>query len=483
MLKLFWRLWGADMSEAHRPNSASPLWTAVEAAQATGGRAVGNWSARGVAIDTRDIQEGDLFVALKDQRDGHTFIPEAYRNGVAACVSSWPIEVAPALVVSDTLQALQALGTAARERAQAVRIGVTGSVGKTSAKEMTRLCLAAAGPAHWSVKSYNNHWGVPLTLARMPRETQRAVFEMGMNHSGEIRSLTAQVRPHLAGITKIAPAHIENLGSLEAIADAKSEIFEGLVEGGIAVLPLDDPFFDHLAGRARACGAEIRTFSTHGVEGDARLLGVEAVPEGTRLSVSLFGERADVHLASVGEHWAANALMALLFARLSDVSLADAAEGLSGFSPPQGRGATFRFATADGGSALIIDDAYNANPESMRAALAAMAQRPAKRRLAVLGHMLELGPDGAAMHAGLAEPLQAAGVSRVFMSGQGMRALEQALPPSMVGGWVESAQAMIETLSAELQDGDVVLLKGSNGSGMWRVAQALKDTSNAVSGG
>ena len=451
-----------------------PLWGAEETTRATRGVAIGDWTATGVAIDSRDLAPGDLFVALTDRRDGHDFIPAARAAGAAAVLASRQVDDGPALLVDDVQAALEALGAAARDRCAATRIAVTGSVGKTSAKELIYACLAAAGPAHRSVKSYNNHWGAPLTLARMPQDTRRAVFELGMNHAGEIRALTAQVRPHIAAITKIAPAHIENLGSLEAIAAAKAEIFEGLLPGGVAVLNADDPFFPILQAAALRHAGTIRTFSAAGAKADARLIEASPVEGGQRLVLSVMGARIEASLAATGAHWAANALLACLCARLAETPTAACEAGLAGFAPPEGRGGAFEAPTPDGGRALIVDDSYNANPESMAAALAAFAQRPATRRIAVLGEMLELGAFSAEAHAGLAAPLQAAGVEIVIASGDGMQALADARPGGFAIERVDGAAAAEAALMSLLKDGDAVLIKGSNASGMGKVARSLK---------
>lgn len=457
----------------------APLWTAAEAALATGGHLIGEgWTATGVSIDTRTLQPGDLFVALSDARDGHEFAQAALDKGACAVlVSRADCCNGPRLVVDDTLAALQALGQGARLRSGALRIGVTGSVGKTSVKEALAAVLRAAGPAHWSVASYNNHWGVPLTLARMPQATQAAVFEMGMNHAGEIAALAAQVRPHVALITKIAPAHLENLGSMDAIADAKAEIFTGLEVDGVAVIPADDDFAPRLTKAVNASHAAfLINFGL--VRGAAvRVLSYTADGEGGSGEMDVMGKVRPFRLSQPGAHQAVNAagVVAAAFAAGIDAELA--LDALAGLSAQAGRGARFDVQLPGGRAVTLIDDSYNANPASMRAAFASLSARtpPAGgRRIAVLGEMLELGPDAPALHAALAGPLTDAGVSTVIGVGKGMGALLEALPSQVEAVHAADWSAGAEQLDALARKGDVVLIKGSNASGVHRIAAALK---------
>ena len=451
-----------------------PLWTSEEAAKATGGRAVGRWAIYGLSIDTRSIQPGDMFVALKDVRDGHDFVPNAYEAGAGACLVSRPIEDVPALQVDDTLTALEAMGRAARARTDAFCCAITGSVGKTSVKEMLAQIFRAFGPAHWSVKSFNNHWGVPLTLARMPQDTTRAVFEIGMNTPGEIEPRSEMVRPHAALITKIAPAHLEGMGSEDAVALEKSAIFAGLQSGGYAILPLGDNFYEFLRDKAAeyAPDAKILTFGTEGSQ--AFVTDYETDGVSSRFTLEVLGETVDVSVDAVGEHWGQNVAAALLMANCSGLGVIEAAKALNGYAPPEGRGNAEWLNLGGEGRALMVDDAYNANPESMRAALAGFAMRPAKRKLIALGEMKELGPDADALHAGLAPEILACEPARVFLSGEGIKPLAKALDGKVEVSWAMKAGDLHEMVNKSLINGDALLIKGSNASGMGTLAGALR---------
>jgi UDP-N-acetylmuramoyl-tripeptide--D-alanyl-D-alanine ligase len=460
---------------------SDPLWTARQAMAATGGMLVGDtgWTCSGVSIDSRTVEPGDLFVALRDERDGHDFAADAMKRGAAACmISRDDMGVEPALQVRDTLDALRSLGEAARDRCDAIRVAVTGSVGKTSVKEALAAVFRAAGPAHWSVKSYNNHWGVPLTLARMPRDTQRAVFELGMNHAGEIRDLSAQVRPQVAMITRIAPAHLENLGTIEAIADAKGEIYEGLEADGVAIYPADDPLAERLARHARHSGAAFMLDFGAAKDAAIRIEEFETGLFGSRGLVNVLGMRVPFSIKASGMHWAWN--IAAIFAAAAGAGLdaADVAAALAGLEASAGRGRALEIEHPDGGQFTLLDDAYNANPVSMAAAISALgAARPGTggRRIAVMGDMLELGPDEAALHAALAEPLTAAEVDLVFTCGSRMRSLHDALPQACRAGYAADADEGLELIKAAIRPGDVVLVKGSNASGLHRIAAYLAD--------
>jgi UDP-N-acetylmuramoyl-tripeptide--D-alanyl-D-alanine ligase len=456
-----------------------PLWLAEDAAAATGGRLVGadSWITAGVSIDTRSLEPGDLFVALKDQRDGHDFLAQAFVSGASAALISDPEKaqgLGPCLVVADVLDGLRKLGEAARERSSAKRIAVTGSVGKTSTKEALAICLAASGPTHRSIKSYNNHWGVPLTLSRMPKDSQFAVFEIGMNHRGEIEPLTKLVKPHAALITTVAPAHVENLGSLEAVADEKGDVYSGLEPGGAALIPNEAPHANRLIDAAQRNGATIIRFGRDaGCE--ARLLKFEMVEGGAIAEADILGRAIRYRIGAEGAHWALNSVAALAAADCVGADLKAAAHALENLRAVDGRGAAKRV-TAGFGSFLLVDDAYNANPVSMAAAFATLGARAPSgqgRRIAALGDMLELGPDELKYHAGLADPLRDANVDLVFCAGKRMAALNEALPPERRGGYAESAEALIPIIANAVRDGDIVLVKGSNSSRMSRVVEAL----------
>jgi UDP-N-acetylmuramoyl-tripeptide--D-alanyl-D-alanine ligase len=455
------------------------LWTAQEAARATGGRLVHGdaWKAGGVSIDTRTLEPGDLFVALKDARDGHNFLAQAFVSGASAALISDEGKIdglGPALVVPDVLEGLRKLGEAARERSNAKRVAVTGSVGKTSTKEALAVCLSATGQTHRSVKSYNNHWGVPLTLSRMPPESRFAVFEIGMNHRGEILPLTQLVRPHAALVTTIAPAHVENLGSLEAVADEKGDIYAGLEPAGAALVPNEAPHASRLIDAAERNGATLIRFGREAVC-EARLLKFEMDETGSTAEAEILGRTIRYRVGVEGAHWALNSVAALAAADVVGADLDAAAHALEHLRAFDGRGVATRVEAAFG-AFLLVDDSYNANPASMAAAFATLgARKPAAggRRIAALGDMLELGADERAYHAGLATPIEQAGIDLVFAAGPRMAALMEALPPARRGGYAETADALIPVIAGSLRLGDIVLVKGSNGSKMSRVVSAL----------
>lgn len=460
------------------------LWDAGALAQAMDGVAVGQFQVAGIEIDSRDVIEGDLFFALKgESMDGHRFVPMAFAKGAAAVVVDRPVD-GPHILVKDTSSALELLAKAARERAEATVIGVTGSVGKTGVKEAIFAALdrSSRGKAHRSVKSYNNHVGVPLSLARMPARSRFGVFEMGMNHAGEIAALTVQVRPHVAVITTIAPAHIENLGSLEAIADAKAEIFGGLMPGGTAVIPADSPYFARLRDAALAMGAKVVSFGT-AAHADVRLMDAVAAPGGGSLVTADLGERRVCYtVATPGEHWIANSLAVMAAVRAAGGDLGAAGVALAEMEGLKGRGARIDVATHDGGKALLIDESYNANPASMRATLAQLGVTPATRRIAVLGAMKELGEHGPAYHAALAEPIAAARVDHLILVGDEMRFLAEELGKSGSGALGKGAtfahcgkasEALDALRALGLESGDAILVKGSNSVGLGAVVAAL----------
>ena len=383
-------------------------------------------------------------------------------------------------MVDDPLRALERLGVAARERAPKARRGaVTGSVGKTSVTQAIMAGLKLAGRAHSSVKSYNNHIGVPLTLARMPRDTERAVFEIGMNHADEIRPLTRMVRPHAAVVTTVGPVHTENFADGEAgVARAKAEIFEGLWSGGVAVLNADDRWFDLLKREAEKVGAQVRTFGR--AEGcDARLIDFQGAPnlgrEGGHAVVQarFHGKGLDFPILQTGFHWGLNSMAVLLMLEALDVDLGDGLAALGSFQPLEGRGAE-RTVHLAAGDFTLIDESYNANPISMASAIATLgARRATGRRIVALTDMLELGGEARSFHAALAEPLAEAQVDLVFAAGPLMKSLWDALPPTRRGGYAETAADLAPLVARAAEPGDVVMVKGSNGSKAGLIAQAL----------
>jgi UDP-N-acetylmuramoyl-tripeptide--D-alanyl-D-alanine ligase len=455
------------------------LWTAGEIAEATGGKPSGEFQVAGVEMDSRDVRSGDLFFALKGENsDGHLYLDKAFANGAAAAVVDRPID-RPHVLVADTSRALELLGQAARNRVPARIVGVTGSVGKTGVKEaiFASLDRSGRGAAHRSVRSYNNHVGVPLSLSRMPSRAAFGVFEMGMNHAGEILHLTRQVRPHVAVITTIAPAHIENLGSEEAIADAKAEIFAGLEPGGTAVIPADVPHFGRLRRAAKAAGAEVVAFGTS-PQAHVRLLDAIPSANGGSLVTAAFGDlRLCYSVAEPGAHWVANSLAVMAAVHAAGGDLGAAGLALAEMGGLKGRGARHRL-KVPGGHALLIDESYNANPASMRATLAQLGATPASRRIAVLGSMKELGDFSPAFHAQLAEPLEAARVDFAILVGEEMGALARELgkPPNNALGiplgfahCQNPGEAIAALEEFGLAGGDAVLVKGSNSVGLGRV--------------
>ncbi len=475
--------------------SAAPLWTAAEAARATGGNATGPWAATGVSIDTRTIAPGDLFVALTAARDGHDFVAQALAKGAAAAlVSRVPEGVAPdapLLIVPDVLKGLEDLGRAGRARSPAKVVGVTGSVGKTSTKEMLREVLSGQGRTHVAEASYNNHWGVPLTLARMPADTEYAVIEIGMNHPGEIAPLAKLARPHVVMITTVAAAHLEAFDSLEGIAHEKASIADGLERGGIAVLNGDIATTGILQDRARANGARIITFGegaqTHHRATKIRLVDITTVVHGRAWRKPVLFK-----VQAAGRHFAVNGMGVLAVVSALGLDLGIAASDLGRWAPPAGRGARERIALDLVNEEMafeLIDDAFNANPTSLAAALEVLAAarpddglgRMAKgRRIAILGDMLELGEDEAAMHRDIAALPWIAQLDRVHCVGPLMRHLHEALPDRVRGEWVESADQMAARARRLLDAGDVVLVKGSKGSKVSTVVDALRKLGHAA---
>jgi UDP-N-acetylmuramoyl-tripeptide--D-alanyl-D-alanine ligase len=446
----------------------SDLWNADELAIAAGGRS-GGFAVTGISIDTRSLQPGDLFVALQGERDGHDFVAEAFAKGAAGAMVSRDVAGGAVLRVDDTLVALTRLGEFARARSQAKVIAVTGSVGKTTTKEMLRRALAPFGSVHAAEASFNNHIGVPLTLARMPRDTGFAVLEIGMNHPGEIAPLARIARPHAAIVTNVERAHIGLMGSEEAIAEEKASIFRGLVPGGTAILPRDSAFLTTLSAAVPA-GAVKVTFGK-GELADARLVEAESSAEACDVLARIGDVLVRFGLAAPGAHMAMNAVAALAAASAVGVDVEQAAAALDGFTPLAGRGARRNIAVA-GGTAMLLDESYNASGASMRAAFAVLALQNG-RRVAVLGDMLELGEDAEDEHVDLRGPLIDA-ADLVFTCGEMMGYLFDVLPVDRQGGHAANAAALAPLVKAALQDGDCVLVKGSYGSRMRDVVAVLE---------
>ena len=465
--------------------TAKPLWTAKEAEEATGGRSTAKWSATGVSIDTRSLQPGDLFVALKGpQFDGHDFIAKAFAAGAAATVTHQAPAgdtPGPLLQVDDTLAALWRLGAAARARSSARFVGVTGSVGKTGTKEAIAACLGAQGRVSASAGGLNNHWGLPLSLARMSRQATYGVFEIGMNHAGELRELSRLLKPHVALITTVEAVHIGHFKSVEEIADAKAEIFEGMHADGTAVLNRDNAHFERLFNHAEKAG--LRRIISFGKDtsADVRVVSADLGAESSAVRAEVFGTALNYTVSIPGAHWISNSLAVLATITALGADVQAAAAKLAQLNPVKGRGVRHKVAVP-GGEMLLIDDAYNASPASMRAAfdvLSRMPVGPKGRRIVVLGDMLEPGDLAVSAHTGLAEPLQEAGVDLAITCGPGMKHLQEALPAKMRGGHAVNSQAIVPLVLKHAGPGDAVLVKGSLGSRMALVVEALQNAGEA----
>ncbi len=444
------------------------LWTAAALAQATGGTLCQPFDVVGVSIDTRTLRPGDLFVALAADTDGHRFVADALARGAAGAMvhrTEGLPDDAPLLVVDDTLRGLHALGAAGRARFGGRVVAVTGSVGKTTTKEMLRAALSAFGPAHAAEASYNNHWGVPLTLARLPADAAFCVAEIGMNHAGETLPLARLARPHVAVITAVTPAHIGQLGSLEAIADEKASVLRGLEPGGVAVLPADSPFLTRMVG---AADVPRLTFGI-AENADVRLLSVTGDHTGSQVEIAVGGQRVAFRLAAPGRHMALNAAAALAACAALGLDPGQAAAALDGFAPVAGRGAQRAIRAGD---VLLLDESYNASSASVRAALSVLRVMPG-RRVAVLGDMLELGGFGEAEHAGLASDVAEA-ADLLYACGPLMRHLFDLVPGERRGLHAPSSAALAPLVSAAVRPGDAVLVKGSLGSRMRVVVDALE---------
>jgi UDP-N-acetylmuramoyl-tripeptide--D-alanyl-D-alanine ligase len=446
------------------------LWTSADAAAATGGRVQADWVADGVSIDTRTIQPGDLFVALRDIRDGHDFVAQALEKGAAAAlVSRIPDGVdpdVPLLIVDDVLRGLEDLGRAGRRRMTGKVIAITGSVGKTSTKDMARTALAGQGRIHAAEASYNNHWGVPLTLARMPAETDFAIIEIGMNHPGEIAPLSKLARPHVAMITTVAAAHLEAFGAIEGIAREKGAIFEGLEPIGTAIIPEDLPVTQILRDCADAAGAIVMGF---GRDGMARLVQARTEDGTLQCRARITGETVDFTLQTTGAHFAMNAVGVLAALAVAGADVKAAGKSLGDWLPPKGRGAVETF-----GNIRLIDDAFNANPASLAAGLATLAGLQGGRRVAILGDMLELGDEEIEMHRAVADDPSMVAVDLVHLAGRRMRHLYDALPEAKRGLWAETSAELAEKAGSLVAAGDIVLVKGSKSSKISTVVDVLR---------
>ncbi len=460
------------------------LWTAADIASATSGKTNGRWTVSGISIDSRTLKAGDLFIALKGPNfDGHDYVATALAQGAAAAL----VHRAPAdsanyhdrmIVVKDTFAALENLARAARARSAARVIAVTGSVGKTGTKEALRLGLASQGATHATEGNLNNHWGVPLSLARMPAATRFAVFELGMNHPGEIAPLSKLVRPHAAVITTVEAAHLEFFQSVAAIADEKAAIMAGLEAGGVAILPCDNSHFARLTAAAKKyeCG-RIVGFGTGG-DAQARLVAWSLTPDGTQVAAEFDGQRIMYDMIVSGRHWALNSVAALAAIQAIGADVRQAAGALAKLAAPPGRGARHRVAVREG-TILVIDESYNASPAAVRVLAETLAQMhqpvggSGGRLIMVLGDMLELGAGAPALHADLAPSLKAAEIDLVFTAGDLMERLHDALPQSMRGGHAKTAQALTPLVTAIVRPGDVIAIKGSHSVRMELVVNAL----------
>lgn len=454
-----------------------PLWTHAELVAATGGIAAGAFDANGVAFDSREIGQGDLFFALKGEAtDGHLFVDKAFANGAAGAIVSEPVAY-PHILVNDTMAALNALGIASRDRTQGKVIGVTGSAGKTGTKEALYAALdrASRGKAHRSVKSYNNHVGVPLSLARMARDTMFGVFEMGMNHAGEMRELSKLVRPHAAIVTTIAPAHIEFFKDESGIADAKAEIFESLMPGGTAIIPADNAHYRRLRDAAEKYTDNVVSFG-FSAEADVRVLDhVGAANGGSLITAKLPGGALCYTLSQSGNHWIANSLAVLAAVEAVGGDLAAAGLAMAELGGLAGRGAR-HIIRVGGGEALLLDESYNANPASMAATLAELG-KVSGRKVAVLGTMKELGHKSDKYHLALAAPLAAAKVDYAILVGEEMQILAEKLKAGVEGpaefAHCASAKEALDLLQNDLRNSDTILVKGSNSMGLSMIVNAL----------
>lgn len=457
------------------------LWTSEELAKACQGRASADFAVSGVAFDSREISNGDLFIAMKGEAsDGHLFIDKAMANGAAAVITEKPVD-APHILVDDSFKALNLMGIASRERSKATIIGVTGSAGKTGTKEALYSAFDRMSPgyAHRSVKSYNNHVGVPLSLARMADNSRYGVFEMGMNHKGELAELTKLVRPNVAIVTTIAPAHIGHFSSEADIARAKAEIFGGLEPGGTAIIPCDSPHYELLYRAARDQCDHVIGFGRH-VAAESRAVDtVRAINGGTLVTAQIAGARLCYTISAPGEHWVMNSLAILAAVEAVGGDLAQAGLAMAELQGLAGRGERHNLATQDGGEALLIDESYNANPASMAATIGQLGQENSPNKTVILGAMKELGEMSDHYHAALAEPILAAGVKNIILVGEEMTILADKLANRLEAGQklshVNNAQSALNLLEGQLHAGDAILVKGSNATGLSAIVKSLKE--------
>lgn len=463
-------------------NARDPLWSAKEAAAATNGTVASEWTASGVSIDSRTLEPGDLFTALKGpNHDGHDHVADAITRGAAAAMVERRLkDDVPAerlLAVKDSVQGLRDLAIASRSRSNAKICAVTGSVGKTGTKEMLAAALGCQGAVAATSGNLNNHFGLPLSLARMPADSDYGVFEMGMNHAGEISPLSLIARPHVAIITTVAPVHIEYFDNVEGIADAKAEVFDGLEPGGAAVLSRDNPHFDRLAEKARDAGAKmIWGFGIHSFS-NARLLAYEPDAGGARVEATVGSHHLKYRIAMRGKHWALNSIAVLAAASSLGADLDKAAAALADVTPSKGRGQFFQVRTDDG-TIGVIDETYNASPVAVRAAFDVLAAtKPGRggRRVVVLGDMLELGSRAGEEHVTLATDIEKLDFDLVFACGQYMSDVLDHLPKDLIGGRAGTSAQLAAMVTKKLRAGDLVLVKGSAGAHMSKVIDAIRD--------
>lgn len=467
-------------------SGSNNIWSAKEACAAVKGICSGDWNATGVSIDSRSVQAGDLFIAIKgDNSDGHKYVKNAIENGAVAAIVSEKIEGVPTdklVVVEDTFKALQDLGISGRARSAATVIAVTGSVGKTGTKEMLAAAFSAQGQTHASIKSYNNHWGVPFSLSSMHAGSDFGIFEVGMNHANEITPLSEMVKPHIAIITTVESVHAGNFeNGEEGIADAKAEIFDGMKDDGTVILNADNKWFDRLAAKAKSKNLKIVSFGEN-ENAAAKMTGFLVAANGSRIEADIMGEKISFTLQSTGKHLAMNALAVLAAVKTAGGDLSKAVKALGKIEPLAGRG---KHELLDIGEkdnpVVLIDESYNASPVAMKAAFKVLAMvDPGRggRRIAILGDMYELGSDAARMHRELAMPLEAAGVQLVYTSGPLMKNLYDALPQDKRGAHVDDTKELAKIVPEVLVPGDVVMVKGSRGPGekprMQLVVEALR---------
>lgn len=444
------------------------LWNSNKVDEIIGSISSEPWVCSGVSIDSRTIEKGDLFIALTGENgNGHSFLQDAANGGAAAALISEKVNVSlPVLRVANTLKALEKLGIGARERSNAFRIAVTGSVGKTSTKEVLKTVFKDQGQTHGSVSSYNNQWGVPLTLARMPQETRFGIFEVGMNHAGEIRPLAHMIKPHMAIITTVVEAHVEFFKSTEEIARAKAEVFEGMAAGGLVLLNRDNPYFELLSNLAQEYRLKVFGFG-QSEKADIRLLSWECREQTSKVLIEMGGKQFSYVLPVPGMHWVFNSLAVLGAVQLAGANMAQAIKSFSHIEIPQGRGKQY------GGPFRVIDESYNANPTSMHAAIAVLGQSGKGRKIAVLGDMRELGDGARSHHENLLEPLLEQGVDMVFCCGPFMTYLYERLPKTMQGGYAQTSVELIPLVLDAVQTGDIISVKASLGTRVKPIVEAL----------